>query len=452
MSYTESQTNVLTQLPKWFTSSNPIAILEAPAGMGKTYLVKHFLDKMGRRCKPLILAETNEAVNVLRESVGNKYITKTVCAAFNLVLANVEGVKEVVQHKFPELDNVNIIIIDEASMLARSRLKLVIETCLEKGIGILLIGHSSQLPPIEERNDSNGCNSPAFLDAFYVENNWQVPEKYFLTEPVRNTTKIYDFCANVESLLTKRGIVPNDFTVSSSFLANYLLDQHGVVDFREGKTVALAYSNKKVYELNCIIRKALFGVVAGEQLFITGDRLLCRQPTRLYSKMIKENIFKFEAVEKVRYELLTTNTKFIVLGVGFKEVANILCWELLVHSNHFEKSKAIGYIYYPVERSDVVQLFLKYNNFAIWCKGIDRQKKFDLVHAIGSVYGVDARDIKHDLRHSYAMTVDCSQGSTINNVLVDDGDIKRCIRNRVLEIKVRYVAYSRAKINLWRIQ
>jgi hypothetical protein len=452
MIYTESQGYVLSELPKWFSSANPIALLAAPAGYGKTFIVKGFLDRMGRRCKPLILAETNEAVNVLRNSVGSKYTTKTVCSAFNLILTNIEGEKQVVQHVTPDFSKINLIIIDEVSMLSRGRLKLIIDTCFEHSISLLLIGHSSQLPPIEERNGGNGCNSPAFIDSFYMDNSYDVPTKFYLSEPVRNTTNIFNFCNVVESLLHKRGVLPSDFIVSSSFLASYLLDQHGVVSFREGKTVCLAYSNKKVYELNTIVRKALFGTVSEEQLFIVGDRLICRQPTRLFPKAITDKVKSVEGLVQVKSELLTTNTKSIVLNVGFKEIAGILCWELLIHSNHFEKNKAVGYIYYPLDRNEVVALFMKYNNFAIWDKSANRQKKFDLAHTIGSIYGVDSRDIKHDLRHGYAMTVDQSQGSTIDNVIVDDGDIKRCIRNRTLEIKVRYVGYSRAKIHLWRLQ
>jgi len=452
MNYTLSQVSVLTELPKWFNGNNPIAIIEAKAGYGKTFLVKHFLDKMGRRCKPLLLAETNEAVNVLRESVNGKYITKTVCSAFNLVMANIEGDKQLIQHNLPDLTKVNLLCIDESSMLSRSRLKLIIDTCIESGISLLLIGHSSQLPPIEERNDGQGCLSPAFIDSFYTDNNYAIPAKFFLTEPIRNTTAIFSFCNEVEELLYKRGIIPNTFVENSSFLASYLLEPKGVVSFRTGKTVALAYSNKKVYELNKVIRKALFGAVAEEELFIIGDRLICRQPTRSFCKPIPEMVRSIEGILTIKSETLTTNTKATIVAITFKEILGIVCWELLIHSNHFETNKALGYIYYPLDRNEVVTLFTKLNNFAIWDKSINRQKKFDVAHSVGSIFGVDPKDIKHDLRHCYAMTVDQNQGSTVDNVIIDDGDIKRCIRNRVLEIKCRYVGYSRARLNLYRIQ
>jgi hypothetical protein len=449
MQLTPSQADVLAALPKWFNSDNPIAILEARAGYGKTHLVRHFLDKMGRRCKPLLLAETNEAVNVLRHSAGSKYNVKTVCSAFNLVVGNVEGVKQLVQRSSPDFTDVNLLVIDEASMLPKRRLQLILDTCVSMGISVLLIGHSSQLPPVEERNDGGGCKSPAFVDEVYTSIGYAVPVKFYLTEPVRNTTEISIFCNEVEGLLTKRGVVSSQFTKPATFFPDYL--KRHAESFSTGKTVALAYTNKRVAELNTVIRKGVYKEQAEEELFIKGDRLIFRQPSRCFHKPLNDMLRSMESILRERHEVFTTNTKAVVQSVSFKEVLGITCWELLVTSNHYIEGGRIGYVYYPLNRLDVVALFTKLNNFAIWETGISRQKKFDIAYSVGSVFGVDSKDEKHDLKHGYAVTVDCSQGSTIDNVIVSDGDIKQYIRNRELEIKIRYVAYSRAKNNLWRI-
>ena len=58
--------------------------------------------------------------------------------------------------------------------------------------------------------------------------------------------------------------------------------------------------------------------------------------------------------------------------------------------------------------------------------------------------------ILSNAKHSYAMTVHCAQGSTISNVFVDDKDIDK-VNNPILKKKLRYVAYSRAKDNLYRV-
>jgi hypothetical protein len=53
-------------------------------------------------------------------------------------------------------------------------------------------------------------------------------------------------------------------------------------------------------------------------------------------------------------------------------------------------------------------------------------------------------------KHAYAITVHCSQGSTIKNVFVDDKDINKCA-NPYLKKKLKYVAYSRASTELYRL-
>jgi len=139
MKFTKSQEKVLAELPSWFYTHSNVAILEARAGSGKTFLIKHFLDSMGKRIKPLILAETNEATNVLKISLGSKYleVTKTICSAFNLTLGNVEGVKKLVQHAEPSFKEVNLIVIDEASMISSSRLNMILQSCIAEDVKVL---------------------------------------------------------------------------------------------------------------------------------------------------------------------------------------------------------------------------------------------------------------------------------------------------------------------------
>jgi ATP-dependent exoDNAse (exonuclease V) alpha subunit len=52
-------------------------------------------------------------------------------------------------------------------------------------------------------------------------------------------------------------------------------------------------------------------------------------------------------------------------------------------------------------------------------------------------------DTRRDTKHGYAMTVHCSQGSSINDVFVDEKDLAT-IKNKWLKLKLMYVAYSRA--------
>ena len=316
---------------------------------------------------------------------------------------------------------------------------------------LLLIGHSSQLCSINERDATGSCESPAFVDQFYLDNGYEVPAKFFLKEPVRNTTGIHTFCMDVEKLLTQRGVVDSRYKVPSTYLKKYLETPEGIQHFFDGTTNVIAYSNLRVKEHNESIRKGLFGEDAIENLFLINDRLIFRQPTRCFVKQLPNYTKSVQTILKSKNIVFTTNTRAVVLDVTFKEVHDILCWELKVASNHFELGNRVGYVYHPITRSEVCALFHKYINFALWDKEGKRQAKFDLAHAIPGLFGVDCGEGKYDLKHSYALTVDCAQGSTIDNVVVDESNINKCVSNRKLLIKVLYVAFSRARHNLWRM-
>lgn len=450
MQLTPSQEKLLIDLPLWWKSKTPFVLVEAPAGFGKSFMVEQFLNLMGKRTKPLILAETNEAVNVLRQWLGSKYEVKTVCSAFNLSLGHVDGVKQLIQYNEPDFKDINLLVIDEASMPPIERSLMLLRIALSLGIKVLLIGHGSQLPPVESR--TGDCLSPLFDDNFYDTYNLPRPLKLYLTEPVRNTTEIFKLCTQTEALLRQRGVIPYKFVVGKDFLGRYLNNQEGIANFLKGKTTAITYSNKSTYELNSKIRSNIFGQVASEELFLVTDRVIFRQPTFSFWVKLKENVRSVEEILRVKKTLFTTNTKAIVTEVSFKTILGIDCWELKVSSNHYEEGKQVGYCYYPLNRNDVLAYFHKLHNFALWDKNpITSQKKYDLAHAVGGIFGVDSRDERHDLRHGYSITVDCAQGATIDNVLIDETDVDSCVRNRTLLIKTKYVAFSRAKINLWRM-
>jgi len=451
---TSSQHRFVHSFPTWFTGSNTIAILEADGGSGKTFVLKHALEKQPLhqfKEKALILAETNEAVFVLMEKLGMDYKhIKTVCAAFNLVHSvNEEGIEGLLQHKEPEFEGITLLCIDEASMLSSARLRMILELCKTYGIYVLLIGDRKQLPsPEDEVNYNSRCDSVAFQESWYTSNGFQVPVWFTLTENKRSSNEHYEFCKKVGALQEEgvMGFVPDKYMTPFSTLRKYLQTPEGRSNLLNGDAVVLAYTNKRVAELNQLVRKELFGKES-EDTFLVGDRLIFRQPTKCFDKPVKDECRYFETLISQNGTIFTTNTKAVVKKVGYKTLLGMTVVELYIHSNHFIKGLQDGYIYIPFERSDAVAKFLKMRQAIFTREDAERQKAFEKCRLFCSIFNVGINpfkeeDTRRDTKHGYSLTTHCSQGSSINDIFVDEKDIG-AIRNKWLKLKIQYVAYSR---------
>ncbi len=430
---TPSQQRFVTQAPNWYNGHNPFGVLEAAAGFGKTFVVRYFLERMGNRVKPLLLAETNEAVRVLKRATNAQYDCMTVCKALNLVLDSRSETKELVQHAPPDLSNYTLIILDEASQVDGKKLKLL----MELGIYILFIGHRSQLPPIEKNQSPyDKCLSPVFLEEGFT--------KFALTEPVRNKTEIWEYCTLLEQSIYEYVNVPSRFRVTHKFLTEYLTQgSEGRDLFHEGQTVALAYTNKTVLSMNAQIRLGMFGDEASVEKFLIGDRVLFREPALGYPYGILPNVRTIEQCFNKSNVQYAVNTKGVVLKVDSQTVLGIDCYKLTVKTDHYEEENQTAIFYSPIDEDKFAVFRKKLYNSALFEKNpAMRSKKWKVYH--------DCTQVFTNVRHGYSMTVHNSQGSSIPNVIVDVADVGKC-SNAVMIKKLNYVACSRASEKLWRM-
>jgi hypothetical protein len=460
---TPSQNLFVLSFPQWFTGSNTIAILRGDGGSGKTTVLKKALEKQpfhNFKKKALILAETNEAVFVLMEKLGTGYEhIKTVCSAFNLVHSvNEEGVEGLLQHREPEFEGITLLVWDEASMASSNRLKMVLGLCRLYGIYVLLIGDHKQLPsPEDETTWNSRCDSVAFIDKWYLDNGFQVPVKFSLTENKRSSNEHYEFCTKVGKLQAEgvMGFVPDKYMTPFSTLKKYLQTPEGQDAFLKGEAVVLAYTNKRVAELNQLVRKELFGVKS-EDPFLIDDRLIFRQPTKCFDKPVKDETYSFEAIASQKGTIFTTNTKAVVKKISYKTLLGITVVELNIHSNHFVKGLQDGFIYVPLERSEAVEKFNKMRQQATFTKGDkERKKMFEKCRLFCSIFNVGINpfkeeDTRRDTKHGYSQSVHNSQGSSIKDVFTDEANIAT-IKNKWLRLKIQYTAFSRASNKLFRL-
>jgi len=428
MSLTPSQETALNGLVKWYYGQQNKAILEGGAGKGKTYLINMLLERLGKNIRPLLLADTNEAVNVLRYATKGAYDSATICSALGLVLTHDKDAQTLTKKSDPDLSKYNLIIVDEASMPDDMKLDYLEKT--DKYI--LYSGHKSQLPPVQENQSlSDPCLSPVFLRNYPT---------FSLIEPVRNTGEIYEFCQTAEKLIYQRGILPFKFKTTQDKLVEYLKKSKD--SLVNNQTVFLAYTNERVGQLNAMARYFIFG--NNRELFYPSDKVIFRSPTAVFQNPLKQGYINLNQIlrQANEYKIASTNSRGTVLKVNYVTLMGISCYELLVEiDTYLEKYK--GYVYVAMDEKEKNELRSKLYYSALYeRKEAAAKKKWDSYHNMTLLFS--------NTKHSYSLTVHCSQGSTINSVIVDESDIDRC-QNQTLRKKLKYVAFSRASNNLFRV-
>ena len=150
----------------WWNSDRRFAILEGAAGTGKTFLVNHLTKELSN-CEPLYTSPTNEACKQLENTLPKGSLIKTTYSALGFHFNSSQEVKELGQHgSLPAiLNEVNLLIVDEASMVGK-RLHEAIEETNKK---TLFIGHRSQLPEvIKNLSISDDCESIVFKQNYPI--------------------------------------------------------------------------------------------------------------------------------------------------------------------------------------------------------------------------------------------------------------------------------------------
>ncbi len=428
---TNSQTKALQILPRWYHGSNKIALLQGGAGTGKTYIVKYFLESLPN-IKPLVLAPYNEAVKQLEINLGQAYTLKTVCSALNFCMTAKEDQLVLEQVKEPDLSSYNLLIVDECSTLSAELLSIIEQL----DIYVLFIGHKSQLPPIVDVSTYDKCIPPVFTKDYLTID---------LVENVRSTGEIHGFCTIAEELIYSVGVLPNKFKVNTNFVNQFLASQEGIETIFNGSSKFLAYTNKKVNYYNELSRNALFGTHAADSAFLVNDQVILFEPTFGFVNKLSGKDRTIDYIlnkKKNENTLFTTNTKGVVNSVSTKTIMGVDCYELTIKTNHYS-SNSVATFYTPILFNDFTKLKYKYHRDATYERDTSKRSiKWMNYSRLNMLFA--------NIKHSYAMTVHKSQGSSIKNVIVCDNDIDLCHNNN-LKKRLRYVAYSRTQENLYRL-
>lgn len=382
------------------------------AGTGKTSCMREVAKRsVGTRAKFVYTAPTNKAAKVLREVVGEA------CTIYSLLGLRVDKngeTKQVTHGKPVDLSEINVIVIDEASMVNAHLFGLLNDVAYRWNLKVVFIGDPAQLPPVKEKESLT----------LQQDNGVQ------LTQVMRHDNQILSLVTNVRKVIGNPAPsiqikADNDgnegiWKMSSVMFKREIFAAAQRGEFADGRTTKIiSWRNVRVNEYNQIARAAIFGAEAIPGFYLTGDRIVAAGPC-----------------ERGDDVLMSTDDEAIVEGV-------MECKHPLEPKYHALELKC------RTEDNRVVRLLVchpasqqQFDNdcelLAHEARGNPRMWKRFWEH----------KEIFHDIRFAYALTAHRSQGSTYMNAYVDYQDILYN-RDRVEAFKCLYVACSRARKKLF---
>lgn len=376
-----------------------VMVLKGYSGTGKTSLVKRFLEEldqlnaMAKLCAPdyvplqvVLSATTNQAAEAFALAVGPAYEVRTVYSVCQLRI--VEDYKTREKRLVAHGDGVEnaLLVIDEASFLDQEALRKVLEQT--RNCKIVFIGDPAQITPVESDD------MPAFeMDACVVE----------LTELVRFDGGV------LQTLMGKLRAAVTEGNWSKFPLTPGVIDRLSQEDFNaeayrlftqetDKQVKILAYTNACVTSYNNHLSKRVLGSVEPQ----VGQRMLVNEAVQNAGSKCSTN-------EEVTIEEVILQREYGTDGYLMKFRNKGSHYFMPKHRGAKDKAHAEAV----------------------------REDDYSAMKIILTTWV--------DLRPSFAQTINKSQGSTYDIVMIDLNDI--CSKCRTLDQLARllYVGLSRAR-------
>ena len=425
--------------------------LSGSAGTGKTTICKEAI-KNTFRC--VVTAPTHKAKKVIALMTGRE--SSTIHALIGLKPeASLEDFSQVnilfyldprAKEKIADYD---LVIIDEASMINSSLLEMVMEKAKINRTKIIFMGDPMQLPPVKEKE------APVFTKEGIIQFKLVKVERQKDGNPILNLYA--NILSNIEStkdLYIKESEFVADTREGYQFLKfeefKEQIQKHFQEDPIENKVIA--WQNKRVVRWNKFIRYLILG--EGKTI----------EEFQNYPLQVGEIIVSYKTVRNPNQftEILSQNSsEYRVLDIrqGCKTAKmwdnveyNILGSHVIIQDLDSEAEKKIFIVdkasygdFYRLEKDKSEhakrQKDASSRKFA-WAMYFQFRDEFFLLGDIENELGEVL--VKKDFDFAYAITVHKSQGSTYENVFVDEADLD-CNSEAGERNRLKYVAFSRPR-------
>lgn len=419
---TEEQELALEMLNAFMESNEKLYLLTGYAGTGKTTLLQVFVNglrEQGDNREIVLTAFSNKATKVLAKMADRWQLdidAMTCCKLLGLspVIDEESGnqVFQIDRRQRSQIDRYQLVIVDECSMVNEELWRLLVDaiTDLYRSTQILFVGDPAQLPPVNESESS--CFREVIL-------------KSELTEVVRYGGAIGVIAEDLRQNL-ERDRLPRfqtdtntDYTEGCFVMPRRDWEALMLKAFKSDAYLAnsdqvraLAYTNRRVAQLNRLIRRAIYGATALQ--YVPGERLIASSPCLEEEAIILPTSAECEVLEARRGRQGEWPVWFLSIET---DIGDFRTLQVLHESGQRELDIKLDFL--ARERR--------------WLEFWDLKQRF------------------HDVDYAYSLTIHKSQGSTFQDVFVDVPSM-RVNQNAIERNQLCYVAFTRAAKRLFLYQ
>ncbi|TVP66544.1 MAG: DNA helicase [Leptolyngbya sp. LCM1.Bin17] len=422
LALTAAQMAALEALETFAHSQEKLYLLTGYAGTGKTTLLQVFIQglrQQGDQRAIVFTAFSNKATKVLAAMAAQWQLridAMTCCKLLGLrPVIDEDSGKQVFQldrQQGSQLDRYSLVVVDECSMVNEELWQLLVNavSSLYQDTQILFVGDSAQLPPVNEQE------SACFR---------KIIHRSALTEVVRYGGAIGVIAEDIRRNLVRDRLprfssdtnaeqTEGCFVVPRSAWEKLLIRAFTSQTYQANpdQVRALAYTNRRVAQLNRMIRTAIYG--SNTRRFVPGERLIALTPC-----------LEGESI------ILPTSAECEVLHIARGREGEWPVWQLEVET----------------EEGDFRTLRILHESgqqeFQARCDFLAKEKRW--------MEFWDLQQRFHSVDYAYSLTIHKSQGSTFQDVFVDVPSML-VNRNVVERNQLCYVAFTRAAKRLFLYQ
>jgi energy-coupling factor transporter ATP-binding protein EcfA2 len=425
ITFNDEQFEGLKKIKHWLKNGETFFTLDGPAGSGKSTIIKKILDNY---CGGVVVsAPTHKAVSVVQKITGKEGQTLHALLGLrpDLDISDFNPNSPIFNPiALPKINNYNLVIIDECSMINKGLFDLIKKT-VKNRTKILFIGDICQIPPVGEKEsvvffqdniikhslikvERQQDTNPILLIADDVRNNLTKHDGGFLRK-----TNLNENNEGIE-FFTDKKLFRNK--VFNMFLSNSFKKD---IDYCKG----IAWKNETIMKSNKIVREKIFGkdadIIELDDV-IMGYRTITneRQTHAIIKNSIDYRVVKKSGLDENAYGITGYNVQLReeTLSKEFK-YENVFFINTEDHDNlHLYAEMHDFFRDMGLSNKKKWKKYYEFRRNNLLMKSIDKYRN--------GLYRGSRDIIVKDLDYGYFLTCHKAQGSTYKHVVIILNDLE----------------------------